>query len=261
VANIPSPAKWRRHEQGQRGQALRGRARLRGPSPTAISRHQVQLTLSGWEQLGHAAAALRESATAPSSNTACRLHQFRKLITQGARQAAVPARCRDHAAIARCRCGLRSSPRLSTRKPSPMSVSPRRARSSPRSVSLGICPGGPRKHAANEPTPFGRGRSLPLVAADWDPQSDARQVTALKPVTAPSLLGLGRLATGFEPAMAGRREAAARRVGAPARHRDGLDEAHDHAPLLRFLMLVTAGSAEGRCFVLRLPANGNSNAG
>jgi hypothetical protein len=60
VANIPSPAKWRRHEQGQRGQALRGRARLRGPSPTAISRHQVQLTLSGWEQLGHAAAALRE---------------------------------------------------------------------------------------------------------------------------------------------------------------------------------------------------------
>jgi hypothetical protein len=27
------------------------------------------------------------------------------------------------------------------------------------------------------------------------------------------------------------------------------------------LMLVTAGSAEGRCFVLRLPANGNSNAG
>ena len=35
----------------------------------------------------------------------------------------------------------------------------------------------------------------------------------------------------------------------------------DHAPLLRFLMLVTAGSAEGRCFVLRLPANGNSNAG
>ena len=36
---------------------------------------------------------------------------------------------------------------------------------------------------------------------------------------------------------------------------------HDHAPLLRFLMLVIAGSAEGRCFVLRLPANGNSNAG
>ena len=35
----------------------------------------------------------------------------------------------------------------------------------------------------------------------------------------------------------------------------------DYAPLLRFLMLVIAGSAEGRCFVLRSPAKGKSNAG
>src|SRR5580704_990157 len=35
----------------------------------------------------------------------------------------------------------------------------------------------------------------------------------------------------------------------------------DYAPLLRFLMLVIAGSAEGRCFVLRLPAKGKSNTG
>jgi hypothetical protein len=35
----------------------------------------------------------------------------------------------------------------------------------------------------------------------------------------------------------------------------------DHAPLLRFLMLVTAGFAESRCFVLQFPAKGKSNAG
>jgi hypothetical protein len=35
----------------------------------------------------------------------------------------------------------------------------------------------------------------------------------------------------------------------------------DHAPLLRFLMLVTAGSAEGSWFPLRLPVKGKSNAG
>ena len=35
----------------------------------------------------------------------------------------------------------------------------------------------------------------------------------------------------------------------------------DHAPLLRFLMLVTAGSAAGRGFVLRLPAKGKSSTG
>jgi hypothetical protein len=41
-----------------------------------------------------------------------------------------------------------------------------------------------------------------------------------------------------------------------------------HAPLLRFLMLAirflmlaTAGSAEGRCFPLRAPVRGKSNAG
>ena len=35
----------------------------------------------------------------------------------------------------------------------------------------------------------------------------------------------------------------------------------DHAPLLRFLMLVTAGSAEGSWFPLRSPVKGKSNAG
>src|ERR1700720_108212 len=35
----------------------------------------------------------------------------------------------------------------------------------------------------------------------------------------------------------------------------------DHAPLLRFLMLVTAGSAEGSWFPLRSPVRGKSNAG
>jgi hypothetical protein len=54
----------------------------------------------------------------------------------------VPARWRGHAVIALCRCGLRPLPRLSRRKQSLMSVSPRRARSSPQSVSLGIRPGG-----------------------------------------------------------------------------------------------------------------------
>ena len=33
-----------------------------------------------------------------------------------------------------------------------------------------------------------------------------------------------------------------------------------HRVLLRFLMPVTAGSAKGRCFPLRAPANGKSNA-
>ena len=98
---------------------------------------------------------------------------------------------------------------------------------------------------------------------------------ALKPVTAPSLLCCG-LAAGLR-GRGGSSEAAARAVeavtgpnarslefrvaGAPTRHRDGLDEASDHAPLLRFLILVTAGSAAGRCFVLRFPAKGKSNAG
>jgi hypothetical protein len=35
----------------------------------------------------------------------------------------------------------------------------------------------------------------------------------------------------------------------------------DYAPLLRFLMLVIAGSGEGRCFVLGLPAKGKSSTG
>ena len=39
------------------------------------------------------------------------------------------------------------------------------------------------------------------------------------------------------------------------------DEEHDYAPLLRFLMLVTAGSPEGRWFPLRLPVKGKSNTG
>jgi hypothetical protein len=43
--------------------------------------------------------------------------------------------------------------------------------------------------------------------------------------------------------------------------RDGLDEATRSRPLLRFLMLVTAGSAEGSWFPLRSPVKGKSNAG
>ena len=43
----------------------------------------------------------------------------------------------------RCRCPLQRSPRLSGRNPSSLSVSPPRARSSPLSVSIGICPYGP----------------------------------------------------------------------------------------------------------------------
>jgi hypothetical protein len=35
----------------------------------------------------------------------------------------------------------------------------------------------------------------------------------------------------------------------------------DYAPLLRFLMLVTAGSAERRSFPLRSPVKDKSNAG
>jgi hypothetical protein len=49
---------------------------------------------------------------------------------------------RRHVAIARCRCSLRPSLRPSRRKPSSTSVSPRRARSPPLSVSLDISPGG-----------------------------------------------------------------------------------------------------------------------
>jgi hypothetical protein len=36
---------------------------------------------------------------------------------------------------------------------------------------------------------------------------------------------------------------------------------HDYAPLLRFLILVTAASAEGRWFPLRSPVKGKSNVG
>jgi hypothetical protein len=36
---------------------------------------------------------------------------------------------------------------------------------------------------------------------------------------------------------------------------------HDYAPLPRFLMLVTAGSAEARWFPLQSPVKGKSNAG
>ena len=58
------------------------------------------------------------------------------------RQAAAPARWRRHAAIVRCRCGLRPSLRLSRRKPSSVSVSPRWAKSSPRSVLRDMPDGG-----------------------------------------------------------------------------------------------------------------------
>src|SRR5580700_10322838 len=83
-----------------------------------------------------------------------------------------------HIAIARCRCGLRLSPRLSRRKPSSTSVSPRRARSSPLSVSLGYA-GQHREYAANEPV-----RS----AEDDRHQSDTREDQGSKPVTAPSFV-------------------------------------------------------------------------
>jgi hypothetical protein len=142
----------------------------------------------------------------------------------GGDKLAAPARWRRHAAIARCRCRLQRSPRLSGRNPSSLSVSPPRARSSPLSVSIGICPYGP-------PTVFALG---------WQLRSGGTPALRVSPPT---------------------QDFGVHEVGAPARHRDGLDEASDHAPLLRFLMLVTAGSADGRCFVLRLPANGNSNAG
>jgi hypothetical protein len=36
---------------------------------------------------------------------------------------------------------------------------------------------------------------------------------------------------------------------------------YDHVPLFRFLMLVTAGSAEGSWLPLRSPVKGKSNAG
>ena len=61
----------------------------------------------------------------------------------GGDKLAAPARWRRHAVIARCRCRLQRSPRLSGRNPSSLSVSPPRARSSPLSVSIGICPYGP----------------------------------------------------------------------------------------------------------------------
>jgi hypothetical protein len=51
-------------------------------------------------------------------------------------------------AIARCRCGRRLSPRLFKRKPSSTSVSPRRARSSPLSVSLGYARAASRSPSA-----------------------------------------------------------------------------------------------------------------
>ena len=48
----------------------------------------------------------------------------------------------------------------------------------------------------------------------------------------------------------------------------GLARQYDHAPLLRFLMLAirflilaTAGFAEGRWFALRVPVKGKSNTG
>ena len=70
----------------------------------------------------------------------------------------------------------------------------------------------------------------------------------------------GGLATGFEPAMAAEK---LRHAGSGCRQ--GIEmvsvRQHDHAPLLRFLMLVTAGSPDGGCFVLRSPAKGNSNPG
>ena len=100
------------------------------------------------------------------------------------------------------------SPRLSRRNPSSLSVSPPRARSSPLSVSIGICPYGP-------PTVFGLG---------WQLRSGGTPALRVSPPT---------------------QDFGVHEVGAPARHRDGLDETTDHAPLLRFLARLTAGSAEG----------------
>ena len=55
---------------------------------------------------------------------------------------------------------------------------------------------------------------------------------------------LGKSAMSPQPA--GRRSKSVTMGGMPVPHRDGLDEQHDHPPLLRFLILVvTARSAEG----------------
>ena len=115
------------------------------------------------------------------------------------------------------------------------------------------------------------GESLPDLATVWDPQGDARedQGTGARHSVVPSVSRPGARLRG----RGGGSEAAARSRRQPdlppevvfpcgwdARH--GIEmvsmRQSGHAPLLRF---VTAGSAESRRFVLRLPAKGKSNAG
>ena len=119
------------------------------------------------------------------------------------------------------------------------------------------------------------GESLPNLAMVWTLKAMLAKTKALGPVTAPSLLCRG-LAADFEAGMAAqkRRYARSSAVAGPnarslefrvAGRRHGIEmvsmRQSDHAPLLRFLILVTAGFAENCCFVLRLPARGKSNAG